>query len=32
VVFEGWDASGKGGVIRRMTRAMDVQDYRVMLF
>ena len=30
VVFEGWDASGKGGVIRRMTRAMDVQDYRVM--
>ncbi len=30
VLFEGWDASGKGGVIRRMTRAMDVQDYRVM--
>jgi polyphosphate:AMP phosphotransferase len=30
VVFEGWDASGKGGVIRRITRAMDVQDYRVM--
>ncbi len=30
LVFEGWDASGKGGVIRRMTRAMDVQHYRVM--
>ena len=30
VVFEGSDASGKGGVIRRITRAMDVRDYRVM--
>jgi len=30
VVFEGWDASGKGGVIRRITRALDVQDYRVL--
>ncbi|MDJ0847102.1 MAG: polyphosphate:AMP phosphotransferase [Myxococcota bacterium] len=30
LVFEGWDAAGKGGVIRRITRAMDVQDYRVM--
>jgi len=30
VIFEGWDASGKGGVIRRISRAMDVQDYRIM--
>ncbi len=30
VVFEGWDASGKGGVIRRMVHAMDVQAFRVM--
>ena len=30
VVFEGWDAAGKGGVIRRITQAMDVQDYRVV--
>ena len=30
LVFEGWDAAGKGGVIRRITRAMDGQDYRVM--
>ncbi len=29
LVFEGWDAAGKGGVIRRMTRAMAAQDYRV---
>lgn len=30
VVFEGWDAAGKGGVIRRITRAMDAADYRVI--
>jgi polyphosphate kinase 2 (PPK2 family) len=30
MVFEGSDAAGKGGVIRRMTQAMDVRDYRVM--
>jgi len=30
VVFEGWDAAGKGGAIRRMTRALDVRDYRVI--
>ena len=30
LVFEGWDAAGKGGVIRRLTQAMDVQDYRVI--
>jgi len=30
VVFEGWDAAGKGGAIRRLTRAMEVRDYRVV--
>ena len=30
LVFEGWDAAGKGGVIRRLTQAMDAQDYRVI--
>ncbi|MDH4021649.1 MAG: polyphosphate:AMP phosphotransferase [Gammaproteobacteria bacterium] len=30
VVFEGWDAAGKGGVIRRITRALDVRDYHVV--
>ncbi len=30
LVFEGWDAAGKGGVIRRITQAMDVQDYRIV--
>ncbi len=29
-VFEGWDASGKGGVIRRITRAIDPRLYRVI--
>ncbi len=29
VVFEGWDASGKGGNIRRITAAMDPRTYRV---
>ncbi len=29
-VFEGWDAAGKGGAIRRLTTAMDVRDYRVV--
>jgi polyphosphate:AMP phosphotransferase len=29
IVFEGWDAAGKGGAIRRITRAMSVRDYRV---
>jgi polyphosphate:AMP phosphotransferase len=29
-LFEGWDAAGKGGVIRRVSRAMDVQDYRIV--
>lgn len=30
LVFEGWDAAGKGGAIRRLTRAMSVRDYRVL--
>jgi len=29
LMFEGWDAAGKGGVIRRLTHAMFAQDYRV---
>ena len=29
-VFEGWDAAGKGGVIRRLTAAMDAGHYRVL--
>jgi len=30
IVFEGWDAGGKGGAIRRMTQAMDARLYRVI--
>jgi polyphosphate:AMP phosphotransferase len=29
LVFEGWDAAGKGGVIRRLAAALDPADYRV---
>jgi len=29
-VFEGWDAAGKGGAIRRITPALDARDYRVI--
>ncbi len=29
-LFEGWDAAGKGGVIRRITSAMDARLYRVI--
>jgi polyphosphate:AMP phosphotransferase len=29
-VFEGWDAAGKGGAIRRLTSAMDAPFYRVI--
>ena len=29
VVLEGWDASGKGGLIRRLTGKMDPRSYRV---
>jgi polyphosphate:AMP phosphotransferase len=30
LVFEGWDAAGKGGVIRRVTRAIDPRDVRLV--
>ncbi len=30
LVFEGWDAAGKGGAIRRLTRAMDARNYQVI--
>jgi len=29
-VFEGWDAAGKGGAIRRVTQALDARLYRVI--
>jgi len=29
-IFEGWDAAGKGGSIRRLTEAMDARLYRVV--
>ena len=29
VVFEGWDAAGKGGAIRRMTAKLDPRGYHV---
>jgi polyphosphate kinase 2 (PPK2 family) len=29
-VFEGWDAAGKGGAIRRLTSAIDARDGRVI--
>ena len=28
--FEGWDAAGKGGAIRRLTSAIDPRDYKVI--
>ncbi len=30
LVFEGWDASGKGGVIRRLTAPLDARLYRTI--
>lgn len=30
LVFEGWDAAGKGGIIRRITPAMDARDYQII--
>jgi polyphosphate:AMP phosphotransferase len=30
IAFEGKDAAGKGGVIRRLSGAMDVEDYRIV--
>lgn len=29
-MFEGWDAAGKGGAIRRITAAMDARLYKVI--
>ena len=29
-MFEGWDAAGKGGAIRRVTGALDARDYQVI--
>lgn len=30
IVFEGWDAAGKGGAIKRLTQALDPRGYRVI--
>ncbi len=30
LVFEGWDAAGKGGAIRRLAHAVDARDYQVV--
>ena len=30
LIFEGWDAAGKGGVIRRLTSRMDPRGYEVV--
>jgi polyphosphate:AMP phosphotransferase len=30
VVFEGWDAAGKGGAIRRVASALDAREYQVI--
>lgn len=30
LAFEGWDAGGKGGAIRRVASAMDARDVRVL--
>jgi polyphosphate:AMP phosphotransferase len=30
LVFEGWDAAGKGGAIRRVVRALDARYYEVI--
>lgn len=30
VVLEGWDAAGKGGIIRRIVPAMDARHYQVI--
>jgi polyphosphate:AMP phosphotransferase len=30
LLFEGWDAAGKGGAIRRVTSALDPRCYRVV--
>lgn len=30
LVYEGWDAAGKGGNIKRVSAALDARDYRVV--
>lgn len=30
LVFEGWDAGGKGGAIRRITHALDARNYQAI--
>ena len=30
IVFEGWDAAGKGGAVRRVTAALDARYFRVI--
>jgi len=30
LVFEGWDAGGKGSAIRRITSALDARQYRIV--
>jgi polyphosphate kinase 2 (PPK2 family) len=30
MAFEGWDAAGKGGAIRRVTAALDARSYRIV--
>lgn len=30
LAFEGWDAAGKGGVIRRVTGSLEAGDFRVL--
>lgn len=30
LIFEGWDAAGKGGAIRRLTHALDARNYQVI--
>jgi AMP-polyphosphate phosphotransferase len=32
VLFEGWDASGKGGAIKRLVRPLDIRHVRVAQF
>jgi polyphosphate kinase 2 (PPK2 family) len=29
IVFQGWDAAGKGGAIRRLIAPMDARNYRL---
>jgi polyphosphate kinase 2 (PPK2 family) len=29
IMFEGWDAAGKGGAIRRITKALDARQYEI---